>query len=156
MKKNLLILTLCILTGFLLATRPNTTRDSLNIKADYPFSKAVRAGDFIFLSGQIGTLPDGSLADGFEAQAKQTMENLKAVLHEEGLTMADVVKCTVMIEDMSKWADFNTIYRSYFKPGHYPARSAFGAKGLALGAALEVDMVAYAPAKGEKHEKGKK
>ncbi|GAB3940642.1 hypothetical protein GCM10028805_02750 [Spirosoma harenae] len=114
---------------------------------DYPFSKAMRAGDFVYISGQIGVKPDGKLADGFEAQSKQTMDNIVAVLKDQGLTTDDVVKCTVMIGDMSKWPAFNTIYRTYFKAGKYPARSAFGANGLALGAALEVDCIAYAPLK---------
>lgn len=112
---------------------------------DYPFSKAVRAGDFVYVSGQIGTGPDGKLVEGFDAQARQTMDNLAAVLREQGLTFNDVVKCTVMIGDMSKWSDFNVIYRTYFNAGRFPARSAFGANGLALGAALEVDCIAYAP-----------
>lgn len=114
---------------------------------DYPFSKAVRAGDFVYVSGQIGTGPDGKLVEGFDAQARQTMDNLAAVLREQGLSFNDVVKCTVMIGDMSKWSEFNVIYRTYFKTGRFPARSAFGANGLALGAALEVDCIAYAPAK---------
>lgn len=117
-----------------------------NIK-DYPFSRAMRAGDMVYISGQIGAKADGKLADGFEAQSKQTMDNLVAVLKEQGLTMDDVVKCTVMIADMSKWNDFNAIYRTYFKEGKFPARSAFGANGLALGADLEVECIAYAPHK---------
>ena len=117
-----------------------------NIK-DYPFSRAMRAGDMVYISGQIGAKADGKLADGFEAQSRQTMDNLVAVLKEQGLTMDDVVKCTVMIGDMSKWNDFNAIYRNYFKEGKFPARSAFGANGLALGADLEVECIAYAPLK---------
>jgi reactive intermediate/imine deaminase len=114
---------------------------------DYPFSKVMRAGDLVFVSGQIGVKPDGKLAEGFEAQSKQTMDNLAEALKSEGLTMDDVVKCTVMIGDMSKWNDFNVVYRTYFKPGKFPARSAFGANGLALGADLEVECIAYAPLK---------
>jgi 2-iminobutanoate/2-iminopropanoate deaminase len=112
-----------------------------------PFSKAVRAGDLVYLSGNIGISKDGKLAPGFDAQAKLAMDNINEVLHEQGLTMNNVVKCTVMIKDMSNWAAFNNVYRTYFKPGHYPARSAFGATALALNADLEVEAIAYDPKK---------
>ena len=121
-----------------------------NSVADYPFSRAMRAGDFVYISGQIGVTADGKLAGDFAAQSKQTMDNIVAVLKEQGLTADDVVKCTVMIGDMAKWPEFNAIYRTYFKEGHFPARSAFGSNGLALGAALEVDCIAYAPLKQKK------
>lgn len=117
------------------------------VPPDYPFSRAVRAGDFVYISGQIGATPDGKLAGDFDAQARQTMDNIVAALKEQNLTTADIVKCTVMIDDMAKWPAFNTIYRSYFPSGKFPARSAFGADGLAMGAALEVDCIAYAPLK---------
>ena len=61
--------------------------------------------------------------------------------------MDNVVKCTIMIADMSKWEDFNKVYVTYFKPGRLPARSALGANGLALGGEIEVECMAYAPVK---------
>lgn len=107
-----------------------------------PFSLAVRAGETLYISGQIGAGKDG-LAKGFEAQARQAMDNVFSVLQRTGLTGEDLVKCTIMIGDMSKWSIFNDVYKTYFTPGHYPARSAFGANGLALGAELEVDCIAH-------------
>ena len=75
------------------------------------------------------------------------MENIGAVLAENGLSFDDVFKCTIMLADMSNWAEFNSVYVRYFKPGRMPARSAFGASGLALGALVEVECCAYAPRK---------
>ena len=109
-----------------------------------PFSTATRVGDVVYLSGQIGVGPDGKLPEGFEAQAKQTMENVGAGLKRVGLGWGDVFKCTVMIDDMANWPKFNAIYVPYFPAGKLPARSAFGADGLALGAALELECMAYA------------
>jgi 2-iminobutanoate/2-iminopropanoate deaminase len=109
-----------------------------------PFSTATRVGDVVYLSGQIGVGPDGKLPEGFEAQAKQTMENVGGALKRVGLGWGDVFKCTVMIDDMANWPKFNAIYVPYFPAGKLPARSAFGADGLALGAALELECMAYA------------
>ena len=109
-----------------------------------PFSTAVRVGDVLYLSGAIGIRPDGTLPEGFEAQAKQTMENVGAALKTRGLGWGDVFKCTVMIDNMADWPKFNTIYVPYFPAGKLPARSAFGADGLALGALLELECMAYA------------
>jgi 2-iminobutanoate/2-iminopropanoate deaminase len=109
----------------------------------YPFSDAVEANGLIFLSGQIGTLPgsDELISGGIEAEARQTMENIKSSLERLGLSFDDVVKCTVMIDNMENWPAFNAIYAGYFND-EYPARSAFGADGLALGAAVEVECIA--------------
>ena len=109
-----------------------------------PFSTATRVGDVVYLSGAIGVGPDGKLPEGFEAQAKQTMENVGAGLKRVGLTWGDVFKCTVMIDNMADWPKFNTIYVPYFPAGKLPARSAFGADGLALGALLELECMAHA------------
>ena len=112
-----------------------------------PFSTATRVGDVVYLSGQIGVGPDGKLPESFEAQAKQTMENVGAGLKSVGLGWGDVFKCTVMIDDMANWPKFNAIYVPYFPKGKLPARSAFGADGLALGAALELECMASAGSK---------
>ena len=109
-----------------------------------PFSSAVRAGDTVFLSGALGIGPDGKLADGLEAQARQAMDNLGAALKSAGLGWGDVIKCTVMLDNMADWPAFNKVYVTYFPDGKFPARSAFGADGLALGALLEVECIAYA------------
>lgn len=110
-----------------------------------PFSQAVHVGDVLYLSGALGNRP-GTLdlvPGGMEAEARQTMENIKAVLEENGLGMADIFKCTVMLADMSRWAEFNKVYVGYFDPDRLPARSAFGANGLALGALVELECCAY-------------
>jgi reactive intermediate/imine deaminase len=108
-----------------------------------PYANAVRVGDMLYLSGQTGDV-DGQLREGFEAQARQTMDNVGAVLRERGLSFKDVVKCTVMLSDMSKWSAFNAIYVPYFPNGRVPARSAIGANGLAGGAMIELECWAYA------------
>ncbi|MRW89671.1 RidA family protein [Duganella sp. FT80W] len=112
-----------------------------------PFSQAVRAGDFVFVSGQLGTDDKGLVPGGFEAQSRKAMDNIATILRGVGLGMDNVVKCTVMIADMGKWADFNKVYITYFKPDRLPARSALGANGLALGGEIEVECMAYAPLK---------
>ncbi|MFM2273707.1 MAG: hypothetical protein RL702_2772 [Pseudomonadota bacterium] len=110
-----------------------------------PFSAAVRAGDFIFASGQIGITANGEIPASIEDQARLAMDNLQQAFKSAGAELSDVVKCTVMLDDMRQWPDFNKVYVSYFKPGHLPARSAFGADGLALGAGVEVECIAYKP-----------
>ena len=125
----------------------NRTVDYLNsgevLPNDLPFSEAVRVGDTLYLSGQIGVVPGTSdlIAGGLEAEARQTMENIEATLEAHGFTMEDLVKCTVMLADISEWAAFNEVYESYFEE-RFPARSAFGANGLALGARVEVECIA--------------
>jgi len=109
-----------------------------------PFSTAVRVGDMLYLSGQIGNRPDGTLPEGIEAQSRQVMDNIGAVLKSADLGFGDVVKCTVMIDDIKQWGDFNKVYVTYFPDGRFPARSAFGADGLAMGALVEVECWAYA------------
>ena len=109
-----------------------------------PFSSAVRVGDVMYLSGSIGIAPDGKLPETFEGQAKQTMENIGAALKARGLGWGDVFKCTVFIADMKNWPAFNTVYVPYFQPGKLPARSAVGVSGLALGAQLELECLAFA------------
>ena len=108
-----------------------------------PFSEAVRVGNTLFLSGQIGVRPgkEELVPGGIEAEARQTLENIRTTLETHGYTMRDVVKCTVMLADIAEWAAFNAVYRTFFSPP-YPARSAFGATGLALGARVEVECLA--------------
>ncbi len=112
-----------------------------------PFSPAVRVGDNLYLSGMIGARPDGTMPEGFEAQARQTMDNIGAVLTMTGHSFRDVVRCTVMLENMADWPAFNRVYVTYFPNMPLPARSAFGSDGLALGALVEVECQAYAPAR---------
>lgn len=113
----------------------------------WPFSPAVRVGDVIYLSGQVGFDANGHLPDGMEAQARAAMNNVAATAKRAGVGMDNVFKCTVMLSDMKQWPTFNKIYVEYFKPDRLPARTAFGANGLALGALLEIDCMAAASAK---------
>jgi 2-iminobutanoate/2-iminopropanoate deaminase len=114
-----------------------------------PFSEAVQAGDMLFLAGQIGSAPGTRtvVPGGIDAEAKQAMDNIGAVLKRRGLGFDSLVKCTVMLADMKDWPAFNTVYAAYFRPGRFPARSAFGANGLALGAKVEVECWAHNPQK---------
>lgn len=75
------------------------------------------------------------------------MENIKATLNRHGLEMRDILKCTVFLADIAEWSDFNEAYVSHFEKGRYPARSAFGTSGLALGARVEVECIAALPEK---------
>lgn len=110
-----------------------------------PFSELVIAGETLYLSGQIGNVPGTlTLAEGgVEGQARQVMTNIKTSLEVNGYAMENLVKCVVMLEDMSQWSNFNTVYAEFFEQGKYPARAAFGSAGLAIGAALEVDCVGH-------------
>lgn len=110
---------------------------------DRPFSSAVRANGFLILSGQIGTDSSGKVvAGGIQAETRQTMENIKGVLVQNGSSIDRVVKCTVFLADMSEWAAMNDIYVTFFSAGRRPARSAMGANGLALGAHVEIECLA--------------
>lgn len=114
-------------------------------RPESPFSGAVRVGDIVYLSGQIGSGPDGKLAEGLEAQTRQTMDNIVRVLTPLGLSLNDVFKCTIMLADMNTWREFNRVYLEYFKPEKRPSRSAFGTAGLVGGALMEIECWAYAP-----------
>ena len=108
-----------------------------------PFSEAVRVGDLILLSGMVGNRP-GSLElvpGGLEAETRQALENIRTILAAAGGSPTDIAKCTVMLDDIGRWSEFNEVYAEFFL-GHRPARSAFGARGLALGAAVEIECVA--------------
>ncbi|WP_339723080.1 Rid family detoxifying hydrolase [uncultured Paraglaciecola sp.] len=113
-----------------------------NIDNHYPFSNAVRVGDLLFLSGEIGTQPNSSklIEGGIQNETKQTMENIQASLAKHNLTMNNLVKCTVMLADIKDWPAFNQVYKDFF-PKHFPARSAFATNGLALNARVEVECI---------------
>lgn len=108
-----------------------------------PFSPAVRANGFLYLSGQIGTDSTGALVPGgIGPETRQTMLNIQEVLRRAGSSFDRVVKCTVFLADMREWPAMNEVYVTFFKPGRLPARSAMGASGLALGARVEIECVA--------------
>ena len=108
-----------------------------------PFSPAVRANGFLFLSGQIGTDASGKVVPGgIQAETRQAMENIRAVLARSGSSMDRVVKCTVFIADMKEWPAMNEVYVTFFDAARRPARSALGANGLALDARVEIECLA--------------
>lgn len=115
------------------------------IPAGLPLTSAVRVGDLIFLSGQIGNVPGTrQLADtGAAGQTRQTMENIKTVLAAAGSSLERVVKCTVFLVDMRDYAAMNTVYAEYF-PRDPPARSTVAGSGLAFGARVEIECIAMA------------
>ena len=114
-------------------------------KAVGPYSQAIRAGNFIFTSGQVALDPvSGKLVgETIEIQSKQVMENLKAVLEAAGSDFSKVVKATVFLDDIVNFAKFNLVYGEFF-PVDPPARSAFQVAALPLGAMVEVEMIALA------------
>ena len=117
-------------------------------KTSLPFSAAVRVGDMLYLSGQMGTAGDSMrlVPGGIEPETRQTLANMKAILERHGSSLDHVVKCTVMMADMGEWPAMNAVYVEHFKL-HLPARSAFGASALALGGRVEIECIAtIAPA----------
>ncbi|MEO7361885.1 MAG: RidA family protein [Gemmatimonadaceae bacterium] len=108
-----------------------------------PFSPAVRANGFLILSGQIGTDSAGVVVTGgIVAETRQTMENIKRVLEQNGSSIDQVVKCTVFMADMKEWSTMNEVYVTFFNEARRPARSAMGASGLALNARVEIECLA--------------
>ena len=113
-----------------------------------PFSEAVRVGDMLYLSGEIGTDAKGRLVDGgLAAEAKQVMDNIGAKLVRHGSSWDRVVQCTVALADIKDWPAFNEVYRGYFRQ-HFPARMAYATGGLALGARAEVQCNAVVARRG--------
>ena len=110
---------------------------------DLPFSEAVRVGQTLYLSGQLGNVP-GTLdlvPGGVGPETEQTLNNIKAVLERHGSRLDRVVKCTVFMADIGEWSAMNEVYVTFFG-ANPPARSALGANGLALGARLEIECIA--------------
>lgn len=107
-----------------------------------PYSHAILAGNTLYLSGQLGLDPkSGTLPQGVDAQAKQSLENIGAVLSAAGMTYANVVKTTIFLADMGDFAAINAIYAGYFK-GNCPARSCVQAAALPKGALFEMEAIA--------------
>lgn len=107
-----------------------------------PYSQAIEANGMVFVSGQLPIdAATGVMPEGVEAQARQSLENVKYILEAAGLTMADIVKTTVFLQDMSLFAGMNTVYATYFQ-GAFPARSAVAVKALPKDALVEIECIA--------------
>lgn len=108
-----------------------------------PYSQAICCGDLVFTSGQLPLDPaTGTMPATIEEQTRQSLTNVKAVLAAEGLTMDDVVKTTVFMQNMGDFAAMNGVYATFFSEGKYPARSAVEVAKLPKGALLEIEAVA--------------
>jgi len=111
-----------------------------------PFSHATEANGFVFLTGQMPTDPlddTAPLPVGIEAQTRRVMDNLVLILSGLGLTLGDVVQCRIYLTRFDQdYAAMNQTYQAYFEPGRLPARTTIGVTGLAVGALVEIDMVA--------------
>lgn len=107
-----------------------------------PFSEAVQAGNLFFLAGQIGMdRAAGKLAgNGIKGETEQAIKNIQAVLQHHGLSLDNVVKCTVILSDINDFKAFNEVYVQYFSKK--PARTTYAAAGLAVGAKIEIDVIA--------------
>ena len=107
-----------------------------------PFSEAVRVGNMLYLSGQMGI--DASIhivPGGIAEETRQALENIKRTLEKYGSSLEHVIKVTVMLADMSEWAEMNKVYLEHFSR-NLPARSSFGTSGLALGGRVEIECIA--------------
>jgi 2-iminobutanoate/2-iminopropanoate deaminase len=114
-----------------------------------PYSHAVEAGGFVFVTGQLATDPDNDslpVPDGIEAQTRKVMDNLTRVLKGCGLTFADVVSVRIFLTDFKRdYAAMNEIYATYFAADRRPARTTVGVTGLARDGIVEIDMIAARP-----------
>ncbi len=130
------------LAGTALAGAPEVKHD-WDPEMGFPFSKAVKVGHLLFLSGDLGIVPGTRqlVEGGIGPETRQTLENIKATLEANGSSLGEVVKCTVFLADIAEWAAMNEVYKTFF-PENPPARSALGTSGLALGARTEIECIA--------------
>ena len=124
---------------------PKTVQTPKAPAAIGPYSQAIAAGGMAYLSGQLGIDPaNGTIPENFAAQARQAMENLKAVVEAAGSSLELVVSVDVYLIDMGRFGEFNEIYSAYFKE-HRPARAAIGVSALPREAQVEVRCIAALP-----------
>eukprot|EP01122_Echinamoeba_exundans_P006274 TRINITY_DN172_c0_g2_i1.p2 TRINITY_DN172_c0_g2~~TRINITY_DN172_c0_g2_i1.p2 ORF type:complete len:129 (+),score=32.66 TRINITY_DN172_c0_g2_i1:2337-2723(+) len=110
-----------------------------------PYSQAVKANGFVFVSGCIGMNVQGELVgETLDSQARKALDNIKHILEAAGCTLADVVKTTVLLKDMALYSEFNAIYAEYFATSA-PARAAYAVAGLPRNALVEIEAVAVVP-----------
>lgn len=110
-----------------------------------PYSPAVRAGNFLFISGQLGIDPETSrlAGDDIESQTRQALDNLIDVLRKAGYDSSNVIQCSVFLKDINNFAKMNLIYGGYFSEGRYPARSTIEVSNLPRNAIVEIAAIAY-------------
>ena len=127
------------------ALSPQVVHTDLAPKAIGPYSQAQRVGDFIFTAGQVGLDPQsGQMVEGgIQAQTRQVLNNLSAVLEAAGSSLANVVKTTVFVQDLGAFAQMNTVYAEFF-PETRPARSTVQVAALPRGALVEIECIAVA------------
>lgn len=107
-----------------------------------PYSSGVKLGDMLYLSGQLGLDPaTGTLPEGVEAQAEQSLKNIENLLAEAGATMANVVKTTVFLADIADFARVNEVYAKHFE-APFPARSAVQVAAIPAGGLVEIEVIA--------------
>jgi 2-iminobutanoate/2-iminopropanoate deaminase len=111
--------------------------------SQYPYSHIVEANGFVFVAGQVGDVPGtpGAVPGGIEAETRQMLDNVGALLRAAGLDYGDVVKCTVYLRDFTEFARMNTVYREYF-PTEPPTRATVGVTALAQDFRVEIEVLA--------------
>ncbi len=115
-----------------------------------PYSQAVWAGDFLFVSGHVGNDPKSGkiVGGGVSAQTKRIMETLGSILREAGIDFENIVKCEIYLKDINDFKAVNEIYSSFFSGVHKPARQTMQVAALPMGALIEISCIAYAKSKG--------
>ena len=147
--KNLVVLIIVAAVfslGSCTNTNTNTDKEYItldNITAGRPYSPAVKAGNILYVSGQIAVDPaTGKLVEGdISDQTRQVLENMKAIVEKAGYSMSDVVKCNVLMDTITFYGPMNKVYLQYFSENP-PARKAFAVESLPLGAMVEIDAIA--------------
>jgi reactive intermediate/imine deaminase len=122
-------------------------RSATSISAHLPFSDAVRVGRVLYLNNQIGNTPGTPrvVDGGLEAQTRQAMANIDAVLAANGLKRRDLFRCTVTLSDMGQWSELNRIWGGLFEPDRLPVRNVIGVTGLPLNALVGIECQAAYP-----------
>jgi len=119
-----------------------------------PYSHFVNYGDLVFITGQIGMTPGNDkkpIPKDIETETRRTMENLRVILEGAGLTFDDVVASRVFLTHFERdYERMNAVYKTFFKPGHFPMRTCIGVTALARGGKLEIDFICARPKKAAK------
>jgi len=124
--------------------KPQYYRSPSTAAANLPFSDAARVGRLLYVNNQIGNEPGVAhvVSGGLAAELGQAMKNVRTIVAANGLDMGDVFKCTISLSDMSKWAELNRLWPSYFPAGHLPVRNVIGVTALPLGGEVAVECTA--------------